>query len=482
MNAMHPILDRAYVPEPLAVGQSEVPTKSEVYAEPISLLNIAGDHPLATYVREVADSIQISRDSTFMIGLGLTSAVVGSTYCIKTPWNADLPLGLYVTAEQPPAAGKSGVMSAFQKPFRSALRRMNEDRNKALDALEAQIDVAEDPAVKGALQEQVQGMSRPVRGWISNATPEALEKDAISPNDGFFMLASDERGLLNSVFGLSYGKGAAVNMDAALKGFDGGSYVSVRATRRGFDGEVHGSIVCFAQPGSIEAIMRASDGTGLAERFLWLSDDHNLGKRDHMKPWSSPNSEPYTRLCDEIIKLIPLRPSLDRLTQLAIPAALHMQMQRSKQEIEAELGDDGRFGNDAVRGAAGKFDMQVMKVASILHISRYLCEGKPVPPNIGAIDFEIAMTICRELLERYRLALVNKRIIGFGAEADAVIDYLEKFPQGKDMEQAKNSLRSKAVFKGRSTRQIAVTMDKLVAAGVASIEVGLTRRKTIRLV
>ncbi|MGM7628949.1 hypothetical protein, partial [Serratia marcescens] len=76
--------------------------------------------------------------------------------------------------------------------------------------------------------------------------------------------------------------------------------------------------------------------------------------------------------------------------------------QRSKQEIEAELGDDGRFGNDAVRGAAGKFDMQVMKVASILHISRYLCEGKPVPPNIGAIDFEIAMNICRELLERYR--------------------------------------------------------------------------------
>lgn len=260
MSAMNPILDRAYVPEPLAVGQSEVPTKSEVYAESISLLNIAGDHPLATYVREVADSIQISRDSTFMIGLGLTSAVVGSTYCIKTPWNADLPLGLYVTAEQPPAAGKSGVMSAFQKPFRSALHRMNEDRNKALDALEAQIDVAEDPAVKGALQEQVQGMSRPVRGWISNATPEALEKDAISPNDGFFMLASDERGLLNSVFGLSYGKGAAVNMDAALKGFDGGSYVSVRATRRGFDGEVHGSIVCFAQPEALRQLCGQATG------------------------------------------------------------------------------------------------------------------------------------------------------------------------------------------------------------------------------
>ena len=36
---------------------------------PVSLLEMAGDHPLATYARQVADSIQISRDSTFMIGL-----------------------------------------------------------------------------------------------------------------------------------------------------------------------------------------------------------------------------------------------------------------------------------------------------------------------------------------------------------------------------------------------------------------------------
>lgn len=448
----------------------------------VSLLGMAGDHPLATYSRDVADSIQISRDSTFLIGLGLTSAVVGSSYCIKTPWDAELPLGLYVTAEQPPAAGKSGVMAAFQKPFRTALRRMNEERDNALDALEAQIDAADDPAIKGELQEQLQGKPKPVRGWISNATPEALEKEAINPNSGFFMLASDERGLLNSVFGLSYGKGSPVNMDAALKGFDGGSYVSVRATRRGFDGEVHGSIVCFAQPGSIEAIMLASGGTGLAERFLWLSDDHNLGKRDHLKPWSKPDSEPFTRLCDEITKVMPYRPSIDRLAPLAIPAALLGQLRKAKQEIECDLGDDGRFGNDAVRGAAGKFDMQVMKISAILHVSRHLMQGMTVPPNIGAADFEIALTMCRELLERYRLALVSKRIIGFGAEADAVIDYLEKFPNGKDLEQAKNSLRSKAVFKGRSTKQIAVTIDKLSAAGIAMIETGITRRKTIRLV
>lgn len=464
----------------LASVAAEITEEPE--SAPVSLLEMAGDHPLATYARQVADSIQISRDSTFMIGLGLTSAVVGSTHSVKTPWDADLPLGLYVTAEQPPAAGKSGVMAAFQKPFRSALRSMNDARNNALDALEAQIDAADDPALKGALEEQMQGQAKPVRGWISNATPEALEKDAISPNDGFFMLASDERGLLNSVFGLSYGKGAPANMDAALKGFDGGAYVSVRATRRGFDGEVHGSIVCFAQPGSIESIMLASGGTGLAERFLWLSDDHNLGKRDHLKPWIKPDAEQFTRMCEETIKLMPLAPSLDRLTPLAIPAALLGDLRKAKQEIEKELGDSGQFGNDAVRGAAGKFDMQVMKVASILHVSRNLMQGIAVPPNIGAADFRIALTICRELLNRYRLALISKRIIGFGAEADAVISYLERFPQGKDMEQAKNSLRSKAAFKGRGTKQIGATIEKLIALGIAMVETGMTKRKTIRLV
>ena len=466
----------------LAIVAENVPTlNDEPESVTASLLDMAGEHPLAVYAREVADSIQISRDSTFMIGMGLTSAVVGAAYCVKTPWDADLPLGLYVTAEQPPAAGKSGVMSAFQKPFRAALRRMNDDRNKALDALEAQIDAAEDPAVEGELREQLINKPQPVRGWISNATPEALESEAIKPNDGLFMLASDERGLLNSVFGLLYSKGSPVNMDAALKGFDGGSYVSVRTTRKGFDGEVHGSIVCFAQPGSIEAIMQASGGTGLAERFLWLSDGHQLGMRNHLRPWTKPNSEPFTRLCDEVVRLIPYRPALEKLTQLSLPTILMDELRKAKQQLEVELGDDGRFGNDAVRGAAGKLDLQVMKVASILHITRHLCEGKPVPPNIGTADFEIALNLCRELLERYRQALVSKRIIGFGAEADAVIEYLEKFPSGKDMEQAKNSLRSRAVFKGRSTKQITAAIEKLAAAMIVTIETGITARKVVRL-
>lgn len=465
-----------------AMAAENVPAiNDESESATASLLDMAGDHPLAVYAREVADSIQISRDSTFMIGMGLTSAVVGAAYCVKTPWDADLPLGLYVTAEQPPAAGKSGVMSAFQKPFRAALRRMNDDRNKALDALEAQIDAAEDPAVEGELREQLINKPQPVRGWISNATPEALESEAIKPNDGLFMLASDERGLLNSVFGLLYSKGSPVNMDAALKGFDGGSYVSVRTTRKGFDGEVHGSIVCFAQPGSIEAIMQASGGTGLAERFLWLSDGHQLGMRNHLRPWTKPNSEPFTRLCDEVVRLIPYRPALEKLTQLSLPTILMDELRKAKQQLEVELGDDGRFGNDAVRGAAGKLDLQVMKVASILHITRHLCEGKPVPPNIGTADFEIALNLCRELLERYRQALVSKRIIGFGAEADAVIEYLEKFPSGKDMEQAKNSLRSRAVFKGRSTKQITAAIEKLAAAMIVTIENGITARKVVRL-
>lgn len=446
-----------------------------------SLLSMAGEHPLAVYSREVAESIQISRDSTFMIGLGLTSAVVGMAYSVKTPWDAELPLGLYVTAEQPPGSGKSGVMSAFQKPFRRALRRMNGDRNNALDAMEAQIKATDDSAVKGELLEQLAHKPKPVKGWISNATPEALEKEAIAPNDGYFALASDERGLLNSVFGLLYGKGSPVNMDAALKGFDGGSYASVRATRKGFDGEVHGSIVCFAQPGSIESIVQASGGTGLAERFLWLSDGHQLGKRNHLKPKIKPNDALFTRLCDEVVKLIPDRPSLESLTPLSLPVILLDELHQAKQQIEIELGDEGRFGNDAVRGAAGKFDMQVMKVASILHVSRHLCEGHPVPPNIGVADFDIALKLCRELLERYRQALVNKRIIGFGAEADAVIEYLEKFSNSKDLEQAKNSLRSKAVFKGKSTKQIAAAIQILSAANIVTIEDGLNGRKKLKL-
>lgn len=461
--------------------RSQAPAAEPAPPAVTPLLDIAGDHPLANYAREVAEAIQISRDSTFMIGLGLVSAIIGTSFCIKTPWGDDLPLGLYVTAEQPPAAGKSGVMRYFQRPFREAVRKMNEDRNNAIDAIGAQIEAAEDPEVKATLQEQRANMPRPLRGWITNTTPEALEKEAIDPNNGLFMLASDERGLLNSVFGLSYGKGSAVNMDAALKGFDGGTYVSVRATRRGFDGEVHGSIVCFAQPGSIESIMEASGGTGLAERFLWLSDRHNLGTRNHLAPRVKPDTSGYARLCSEIVGHMPGRFSIDRLTVLGLPAASLDELKRAKQDLEIELSDDGRFGNDAVRGAAGKLDLQVLKVAGVLHVARHLMSGDKVPPNIGRKDFDMALRICRELLERYLQALMQKRIVGLGAEADAVVEYLEKFPGGKDLALAKNSLRSKAAFKGASTKRIDDIINTLRTKGVVLSDRGVSGRETIKL-
>lgn len=473
-------LDITHVPMMLTVSEHDETETGECVEK--SILEMAGDHPLACYAREVADAIQISRDSTFIIGLGLASAIVSTVYNTSLRVGMKIPVGLYTVAEQPPGTGKSGVMRAFETPFRKALTGLNKQRAEDKRKLEDKRAKTEDLEERERLDYAVKMTPEKLAGWISNTTAEGLEKEVLIPNSGLFMLASDEQGLVNSIFGLSYGKaGTPPNLDAALQGFDGGFSSTLRSGREGYAGQAHGSVVCFAQSNTIESIIRASGGTGLAERFLWRSDKHRLGERNHMQKYVKPNAEKYEQLCREIIKLIPDTTSIENLTTIDLPAALLDELNQAKQKIEPELADGGRYGSNVVRGAAGKFDLQVVKIATVLHVTRHLCAGERVPSNINRADFVIAMEICHEQLESYLDTLIQKRIVGISAECDAVIEHLEKHPNGKDSRAVKNSLRSRAIFAGRGTKPIGDAIAKLKSAGMIIGIGGATGKEKIKL-
>ncbi len=114
--------------------------------------------------------------------------------------------------------------------------------------------------------------------FVTNSTPEGLEK-SLYFSKGFFSAISSEKGLFNSLFGKSYGNGEN-NNDIVLNGFNGDYVATSRATREGYVGHVSGGIVCFAQAGSVETVLEASNGSGLSERFFMIVEPHNLGIRD----------------------------------------------------------------------------------------------------------------------------------------------------------------------------------------------------------
>lgn len=250
------------------------------------LQHLDDSHPFKKLCLEASRAMNLPESSIFLMGLAVFSSVGCRKYIIKED-NRTIPTGIYAVAEHPPATGKSWCLSLFQKPFfdshkeksdlyyQELMRFKNNKRKLTDEDKQSLMELENNP---------------PVVLFTTNTTPEALEK-SLNSSKGFFSTVSSEQGLFDSLFGLSYTDGKkSNNNDLILNGFDGGYMNSLRISRDGFNGNVSGGVALFAQQGSIEKLLNASNGTGLCERFLMIAEAHNLGKRDHTQDKTIPES------------------------------------------------------------------------------------------------------------------------------------------------------------------------------------------------
>ena len=296
--------------------------------------------------------------------------------------------------------------------------------------------------------------------FVTNSTPEGLEKTLIESN-GFFSAVSSEQGLFNSLLGNSYGgNGRQNNNDLVLNGFDGGEVNSLRAGRTGFNGSVIGAVCCFAQQGSVETILNASNGTGVSERFLMLSEPHNLGRRNHRQVFSKSiwAEQTYAMQCDQFEGIIENPLSPDELIPLTISPNGFVLINRYKDRIEPYLKDGGRYSHISLRGAGCKIDMQIMKIAANLHLSNFN-QSTVIADNHVTSAIEIA----NELLEANLRLCQAKGIMGLKAEFTAVINYLTTKHGVKSERELINSLRTTQPFKDFSGKKSELIKDTLAA-------------------
>lgn len=302
--------------------------------------------------------------------------------------------------------------------------------------------------------------------FVTNSTPEGLEKTLIESN-GFFSAVSSEQGLFNSLLGNSYGgNGRQNNNDLLLNGFDGGDVNSLRAGRTGFNGSVIGAVCCFAQQGSVETILNASNGTGVSERFLMLSEPHNLGRRNHKQVFNKSlfAEHNYASQCDKFEDIIedPLSP--DDLIVLTISPNGFDLIKDYRNSIEHFLKDGGRFSHISLRGAGCKIDMQIMKISANLHLSDF--DQSTVIADKHVIS---AIEIANELLEANLRLCQAKGIMGLKAEFTAVINYLTSKQGVKSEREIINSLRSTQPFKvftGQKAKLIKDTLEAMTKEGL----------------
>jgi len=314
---------------------------------------------------------------------------------------------------------------------------------------------------------------------LTNSTPEGLEM-TLSKTNGYFSAVASEQGLFNSLFGASYlTKGQTSNNDTVLNGFDGGHVSCSRASREGYVGQVVGGIVSFAQNGSIETLLNAADGTGLSERFLMVAEPHFLGTRTHSQTDKVDASllDKYQKCCEEIFPALELASNLDELVNIHLTDKGYTLINQYRNKIEPHLADGGKYSFAALRGAASKANMQIMKISAILQ----LLGDAPTKPEshptnrivVSDRHVESAIGIVNGLLEASCTLCDTKGIIGDRAEFNSILSLFKNKISQNERYIITSKVKTKPFshYTGNKSSKVQAALDLMVTQKILSREI-----------
>ena len=423
-------------------------------------------HILKQLSLNIAKATYLPPHTVFLMGLGVFSSVACRRYCVEYQHGGIFPIGLYAIGEQPPAMGKSWAMNIFQEPFYTAEKAVKNQIKERLSTLYA-IDKKE---LTTEQEQEIQNCQKVLKSvlFTTNTTAEALEQ-SLSHSGGYFSAVSSEQGLFNTILGYCYSDKAS-NNDLLLNGFDGGYMGSLRVSRDGYYGAVVGGAVMFAQNGGIENLLKASNGTGLAERFLFIAEPHNLGTRDFTQTAiiNRDLTNQYSAICEVFASYVISEPlAFSELSRLDICADGWRLIAEYRNSIEKHLADGGRYSHIAIRGAAGKVNMQIMKIAANLH----LLHGNETT-TIDLRHVKAAIGIAGAMIEANLRLCRDKGIIGTKAEYTSILSlfqYDNKPKIERAIMQSKIQTKPFCDFTGNKSELIRSTLADMVKDGILQV-------------
>lgn len=436
----------------------------------VDFLNeVDNKHVLKQLSLSIAHATFLPVHTVFLVGLGVFSSMACRRWSVSYRHGGSLPIGLYVVAEQPSGTAKSRTVNAFQKPFYEAEHRV---KTKVREQLHKLLEDKEENAL------EIERLNKVLKSvlFATNSTAEALEQSLFNSN-GYFSAVSSEQGLFNTILGGCYSDKSS-NNDLLLSGFSGDYMGSMRVSREGYSGLAVGSVVMFAQSGGIETLLQASNGTGLAERFLLIAEQHNLGSRDFKQLASISHDiiEQYAGICNAFIDAtIENGSKYAELPPLTICYEGWQAILNYRAHIEPHLQDGGHYSHIAIRGSAAKIDMQIMKLAANLH----LLDSFNASMVIDLKHVNAAIVIANAMIETALNLCKDKEIIGSKAEYSAILSLFEngtKPRTEREIIQSKSQTRPFKEFTGNKSDLIRSTLADMVKNGVLQ-EVFLTNAK-----
>ncbi|WP_417329041.1 DUF3987 domain-containing protein [Halomonas cupida] len=435
---------------------------------------------LYRYSVELAKAAEFPIGTAFMVGMGMLSGILSTTFCTQYLDEERLPLGLYILASQPPGMAKSRILSRFQSPWRKAIWKFNADAVKKHEDQKGQSGEGDDP-------EEPRLLMYP----SSNVTVQALEANMAEHKTGHFMLASAEQGLVGVLFGMQEHDGTA-DLDLPLKGFNGEFHLSSRVGRCGIMAEVYGTIVILAQPGTASRLLNGSGGTGLAERFDFIEEPHLLAERTYEAyVIDEAAARQYNTMIEGTLhqhRMIPVdkRGRLDELTSMKLGdtrTSGHSLLRNLMVEQRKDMVHYVDRGENLMAGRLSKNDIRVMKIATTLWLSDRLSQGLPPLDKIPDSYIARAMDLIKAVNRHTDALMHSLDVIGDDAARQVVLRQFERKDE-RSHRQLLNNLQRTSPFKDhRTPRRYASEMVQAMIAEGDLMAVGIddTQYRHLRL-
>lgn len=407
--------------------------------------------------KNIANSVQFPASSAYMHFVGCVSAAMLGRFTVEYH-GTDQPTALYVVTSQPPSTGKSAINSLAIAPMVAEVERINEQRKKErkkilakLAGLQKEMKSERSGADMAALFEEKEELEEKLNKMcdivfpVSDTTPEGLAK--INNKQGNFAVISDEATSINSLLGLTYANSERkTNSELILKAWDSGHVSIARANaENNMSFKALGCMAVIAQDETINGIMEAgSRGIGVSERFLLVREESFLGRRSFIDESGDSTYEPvdsglkaqYYQLIHNIMS--------EQQVSLKVSVAAMRCLNRARQEMEPDLADGGKYSHTMLRGALGKMDKQVIRIASVLHVIRNWFNENGNPQKSYEIELETvqeALLMFQELSKTYISAANASGHAGDDAEMSRLIDVITRLGKAN-----KGVLTSRVVY------------------------------------
>jgi hypothetical protein len=373
---------------------------------------------LGKLASRVAHCLEFPEASTALTLLAGASAAVSTSYAVQYETETIIPAGLMAVIEQPPSMQKSRLLSYAQTPYLKAITQHNQkirDYNAKLDK--------DDTTARQSF------------GVTSDPTAAGLDMYLADCSEGRFFVASAEQAAFQSLFPE---RGDFSSHHGLLLQSWAGEYASaMRKGRAAFSGIASGSILVIAQPGSSNRVFSASNGTGLAERFFYMSEPSPLGSRKlHGEYVTRQDLEAYNRACTASVEDYSRRRMAnlfepqdpEYLHQLTLSPEDYHLLLSERRRLEPELGRLNTEGELVQVGWLGKTETHTLKVAAVLHVIDWLGRGKAVPDVIPTETVSAALDFVRVLAGHLGELLHDSGETGEAAEIDSIMDLVTRRP------------------------------------------------------